>query len=262
MLRRSALAIIATLQFLLLWPVQAAEQNVGIVLLHGKWDRPPTGIQPIARQLEAAGFRVETPTMPWAATRQYDVTYALALEEIEAAANALRKAGAKVIVVGGQSFGANGALAFASSGKPVDAIFVLSPGHAPDSAAFRKGLEASIAKAHDMIKSGRGAETADFEDRNQAQIGKVRTSADSYYSYLDPNGLGAMSKTAPGMPRPLPVFMAVGSADPVSKIAKELIFDLTPRHEKSTYIVVTSDHTGVASAVAPALIDWLRSIAH
>ena len=121
-------------------PGFAAEQDIGTVLLHGKWDRPPTNVLGLARQLEAEGFKLATPTMPWAGTREYDVPYDQAIAEIESAAKSLRDRGAKRIVVGGLSFGANGALAYASSGKALDAVFALSPGHAPDRGGFRKAL--------------------------------------------------------------------------------------------------------------------------
>lgn len=35
------------------FPALAAPANVGIVLLHGKWDKPPTHIAQLARSLEA-----------------------------------------------------------------------------------------------------------------------------------------------------------------------------------------------------------------
>src|SRR6478735_10925930 len=104
----------------------AAEGDLGIVLLHGKWDRPPTHVMLLARQLESAGYKVSTPVMPWSDARGYDASYPQALAEIEASAKSLRDKGAKRIVVAGQSFGANGALAYAASGKPVDAVVALS----------------------------------------------------------------------------------------------------------------------------------------
>ena len=103
-------------------PAFAADKEIGIVLLHGKWDRQPTKVEGLGRQLEAQGFQVATPTMPWSANREYDVSYPKALNEIAFAVKELRDKGAKHIVIGGLSIGGNAALAYAGSGKPVDAL--------------------------------------------------------------------------------------------------------------------------------------------
>src|SRR4051794_27838088 len=106
-MRKIIFATLLALFALCAAPASAADTEVGIVLLHGKWDREPTHVQDLARQLEAQGFRVATPTMPWSRDREYDVPYPQALDEISSAAQALRDKGAKHIVIGGQSMGAN-----------------------------------------------------------------------------------------------------------------------------------------------------------
>jgi len=242
--------------------VFAADKDVGIVLMHGKWDRQPTNVVGLARQLEAQGFQVATPTMPWSANREYDVSYARALDEITSAAKELREKGAKHVVVGGLSFGANAALAYAGSGKPVDAIFLLSPGHTPYAGRMRTAVEGSVSKATDMIKSGAASDRAWFADLNQGQTKQVRVSAESYFSYFDPEGLAAMPKMAAAIPNAIPIFLAVGSSDPMSAIAEETIFARSPKHEKSVFTVVSADHIGLASVISPTLIAWLKSLAY
>jgi dienelactone hydrolase len=147
----------------------AAQGDLGIVLLHGKWDRAPTNVLALSRQLEDAGYKVAAPLMPWSDARGYDATYTQALEEIEAAAKSLRSKGATKIVIAGLSFGANGAIAYAASGRQVDGIAALSPGHTPERGTFRKTLEPSVAKARGMVDSGRGTDKAWFDDLNQGQ---------------------------------------------------------------------------------------------
>jgi len=71
----------------------AAAADLGIVMLHGKWDRPPTHVAALAQQLQADGHLVAQPVMPWSALREYDVPYPQALREIEAAAQQLRDQG-------------------------------------------------------------------------------------------------------------------------------------------------------------------------
>lgn len=238
----------------------AAEKDVGIVLMHGKWDRQPTNVLGLARQLEAQGFQVATPIMPWSETREYDVSYPRALDEVTSAAKELRDKGAKYVVIGGLSFGANGALAYAGSGKPVDALFLLSPGHTPYAGRMRRAVEGSVAKATEMIKSGAGSDRAWFADLNQGQTKQVRATADAYFSYFDPEGLAAMPKMAAAIPNAIPVFLAVGSADPMSAFAEETIFARAPKHPKSVFTVVGADHIGLATVISPALIEWLKSL--
>ena len=241
-------------------PAAAADKEVGVVLLHGKWAAGPGKILPLARELERRGFQVATPTMPWSRDREYDVPYPQALEEISAAVKQLRDKGVQHIIIGGQSTGANAALAYAASGKPVDALILLSPGHTPYAGKMRTAVESSVGKAADMIKAGAGGERASFTDVNQGRSKQVATSASSYFSYFDPQGLAAMPKSAAAIPKAIPIFMAVGSSDGMSTIAREAIFARAPSHPKSVFSVVNADHFSVVNVIAPTLIAWLQAL--
>jgi len=252
------------LAYLLLFAAPGAHANnaeTGVVLLHGKWDKPPTHVSFLARQLESAGFLVAMPTMPWSDLRQYDAGYPAALAEIEAAAASLRQKGAKRVVVAGQSFGANAALAYAASGRKVDGVAALSPGHTPERGNFKKALEPSVAKARSMIESGQPDEKAWFEDRNQGKSRNMRTSAAIYLSYFDPEGIGNMQKTASDIPQGVPVFMAVGTADNLAGVAEASLFDRAPKNALSKYVAVPADHLGLVQVIDGPLIQWLQQIA-
>ncbi len=240
----------------------AAPQDVGIVVMHGKWDRAPTHVHSLAQQLAAEGFLVSEPMMPWSGPRQYDVPYPQAIAEIESAVQTLRDKGARHIVVGGLSFGANGALAYAASGKPVDAVFALSPGHRPEYGPLRKSLEPSVNKARSMIEAGHGKDTAWFDDKNLGKTRQIQTSAEAYLSYFDPEGLGAMTRTAPALPKGMPLFMAIGTADPTAEAAKETLFDVAPQNDQNVFKVLETDHVGVAPLVGPALAAWIHALWH
>ncbi len=112
-MNRSFFKFVCAILLALSYSARAAESDVGIVLLHGKWDRPPTNITVLGRALQSKGFQVAMPTMPWSGDREYDADYPAALAEIEAAAKSLRDKGAKRIIVGGLSFGANASVAYA-----------------------------------------------------------------------------------------------------------------------------------------------------
>ena len=79
--------------------------------MHGKWGTPDKGIQPIELELRGAGFRVVSPEMPWSDRRAYDASFDDVMAQLDGEVAKLRAAGARKIVIGGQSFGANIALA-------------------------------------------------------------------------------------------------------------------------------------------------------
>jgi len=99
-----------------------------------------------------------------------------------------------------------------------------------------------------------------FSDLNQGTSMQVRVSAESYFSYFDPEGLAAMPKTAAAIPAAIPVFMAVGSTDPMFAVAEKTIFARAPKHSKSAFNAVTADHIRLVTVIAPALIAWLKTL--
>lgn len=240
----------------------AAPTDVGVVLLHGKWDRPPTHVTQLARTLESKGFLVATPTMPWAGQRDYDADYPAALAEIEASVKALREKGAKKIIVGGHSFGANGAIAYAASGLEVDGVMAIAPGHTPDLERFRAAVADSVAKAKQMMADGKADESASFDDLNQGRTKTIRTTAGIYLSYFDPEGMGAMPRNAAKFPRPLPFLWVVGTQDGMYSRGEGYVFDKVPRHPKSRYLVVDSNHFNTPSNAGEQIVDWLMSLGY
>ncbi|CAN5700925.1 hypothetical protein BH11PSE7_BH11PSE7_19170 [soil metagenome] len=255
--RRTLLACVA---LLLLTPAIAAEKDVGIVLMHGKWDKPPLGVSNLARSLESAGYLVVTPTMPWSGLRTYDVDYPAALTEIDAAAGGLKAKGAKRILVAGQSLGANAALAYAAAGREVDGVIVIAPGHTPERTGFRNGLQSSVTKARQMVTDGKGDEKAWFDDINQGERRQVQSPAKAYLSFFDPEGMGAMPRSAAAIPRAVPLFVAIGSGDALAAAGEDYLFNRAPRHEKSRYVVLNGAHMGLSTVAAPEVIAWLKSL--
>jgi fermentation-respiration switch protein FrsA (DUF1100 family) len=71
-----------------------------------------------------------------------------------------------------------------------------------------------------------------------------------------------MPKSAAAIPGAIPIYMVVGSADPISSVAEETIFARAPKHERSVFTVVSADHIGITTVIPPALIAWLRSLAY
>lgn len=234
-----------------------AEEGLGVVLLHGKESRPDTPqMTRLAGRLRDAGYLVRAPEMPWSRRRIYDADVDAAMAEIAREAQALRAQGAARIVVIGHSQGANAALRFAAT-QPVDAIVLLAPGHNPE--ALYRQLRADVQRARQMVSEGRGEEVAEFGDVNVSHTLRVRTSARIYLSWLDPEGAAVMARNAERMPRAIPIFLAVGSRDPVTRSRAEL-FDKAPPHAASVYLSVEADHINVPEAASEALLVWLKAL--
>ena len=158
-------------------PARSGGADVGIVLMHGKWDRPPTAVTDLARVLGSNGYIVVTPEMPWSGQRLYDVDYPAALVEIEAAVQSLRARPVRRVIVAGPSFGANAAIAYAGSGRELDGVIAIAPGHVPDVSGFRNTVASSVERAKAMIAEGKAAGQADFTDLNQGRTRTIRTTA-------------------------------------------------------------------------------------
>src|SRR6185503_12896654 len=145
----------------------AAGEDLGVVLLHGKGGSPTGYIRELASALQAKGYLVSTPTMPWAKNRIYDASFEEAMAEIDREVDALHQKGAKLVVVGGQSLGANAALGYAASRDRIGGIIALAPAHNPESPAFARRLGSDLQRAKAMVAAGKGKEKQAFSDLNQ-----------------------------------------------------------------------------------------------
>ena len=63
----------------------AADDRIGVVLMHGKLGSsgPRSPIAPLIRELTNNGISVIAPDMPWSKKRQFDKTIKEAMEEID-----------------------------------------------------------------------------------------------------------------------------------------------------------------------------------
>ncbi|TFY96313.1 hypothetical protein [Ramlibacter humi] len=255
--RRQLLALLSSLPFA---GAARAEGPTGVVLMHGKQSRP-SDVSDIANALKGAGCKVATPEMPWSQRREYDVPYAAALEEVEAAWKDLASGGAQRLLVGGHSLGANGALAYAASGRPLAGVFALSPGHVPEGSGFRRDVASGVQKAQEMVARGAGEEKAWFPDSNQGRTRQVRTTAAAYLSYFDPQGQGSMTRSCRQIPAGVPLFMAVGESEGILPYAREKLFPSVPNHDRSVFIAAAGDHFSAPRNALPRLVEWARALA-
>lgn len=262
MSRRSLLvAILIGLALVTVFPsvtaAPLAKGEIALILMHGKWGRTPG---PLARYFEREGYRVFSPEMPWSGRRLYDVNYRIGLEEVHREVEKLRATGAKKVIVGGESFGANGALAYQAVYGDADALLVLAPGHSPGS-WYRSGqTRDAVDRAGALFREGKRDEIFSFIDYNQDRQRNLSATVDAYLSFFQSDGLGNMSVSARGIKQPLPV-LVVNSTNEVKTQGRRFIFEALPPHPKSTYIESAQNHGGAAEGARADVQRFVDSIA-
>lgn len=73
------------------------------------------------------------------------------------------------VIVGGHSFGANAAIAYAGSGGDSDGILAMAPGHSPLASYNNGTTKDTVDHARQLMAAGRGNESLNFIDTNQAK---------------------------------------------------------------------------------------------
>jgi pimeloyl-ACP methyl ester carboxylesterase len=230
--------------------------------MHGKWGAPDDrALYRLSRALQGAGVLLETPTMPWSRHRNYDAGYDDALKEIDQAVAKLKAKGAQRIVIGGHSFGANAALAYGATRDGVAGLLALAPGHVPDLGRFRGLMADDVARAREQAAAGKGAEAFEFTDLNQGRREGKRASANIFLSYFDPEGLGAMTRTAAQLKPGTALLWVIGEQDSLFATGKGAIYDRAPAHPKNRYAPVPGGHADTPGEGAAIVLEWLKALA-
>jgi pimeloyl-ACP methyl ester carboxylesterase len=241
-----------------------AQQKVGVLMLHGKnpaSNRSPD-FRPLKTSMEAQGWIVNFPNMPWSATRYLDGNWDQAMEEIAGEVRDLRGKGATRIVLVGHSMGAPAALGFSACGGDVQVVVLLAPGHHPGiyyNASALKTVRESVDRARDMVAAGKGSERARFDDINQGRSLSVNTTAGGYLSYFDPASDADMSVTAPRVPATTPVLTVIGDGDPFIRAARAYYVDKLPANPRSRYLEVHATHLTTPAVASVGMVEWIKS---
>ena len=265
-----ARAIAALLAMLALAAAHAAESyddkyrlqrikphETALVLLHGKWGAAPA---PLAAEFATERFHVVSPEMPWSGSRSYDATYEEGLKALNGIVATLRAGGYRRVLIGGQSFGANGALAYAAVYGDVDGVMLFAPGHNPDidRNAQPRGM---IADARAAIAANRPDQPVAFIDYNDGNRSKaLQLRADVYVSFFADDGLANMRLNASRMSRPIPVLCVMGNGDFVTRQGSGYFFDRLPRHPKSQYLVSSAAHREVPRTSFALALEWVNGL--
>lgn len=242
---------------------EGALAGFGIVMVHGKGGRPAGPTKPLADALEAEGAKVISPRMAWAGTagqpESYGIPYDQALAEIGQAIVALRAQGARKIVIAGQSLGANAVIGYAARHPAgLAGVMSLAAGHTPER-LNRPDIIASVDKARQMIKAGRGLEITDFADSNQGKNFQVKATPKAYLSFFDPSGPAVIPHNSAAMPR-VPFLWVIGNGDRLSELGPGYAYEGGAKHPKSQYKVVSAGHIDTPIVSKSEVIAWLKSL--
>ena len=242
----------------------SAGNGVGVILMHGKGstaeERSPIG--KLAETLESEGFIVLAPDMPWHELRIWDKSFDESMVEIDEYVAELKSKGAKKIVVGGHSLGANAAIGYGARREGLAGILAIAPGHVPDMKGFQSRMDNDYMRARSLVDKGRGNETFDFKDFNQGGTSEVSAKAKDYLSWYDPQGPAVMPKNAAALKPGTALMWVIGEKDVMLRFGrgKNYAFDRAPAHPKSIYVVVPGGHRVTPQKGEDEIINWLKGL--
>lgn len=240
-------------------PAQAAQDCV-VILMHGKWGGPKSPyLKVLAEKIEPI-CKVELRDMPWSRNRNYDQTYENALRDIEQAVQKHRNEGYKKVLIAGQSFGANAAMAYQAYIGDADGIIALSPGHAPHYMYTSGITQQAITEARRAVASGTLDTTINMTDFNQGQRKDFQIRADVLLSYFEPDGLGNMARTAAEFKRPAPFLWVIGTQDVLYREGKAYAFDKVPKLPSNKYLVVNATHATAPEVASDQIVEWIKEV--
>jgi len=238
----------------------ATTKECVFVLMHGKWGGPQSPyLKELAKQVSTV-CDVELREMPWSRNRNYDETYESALNQLAASINGYRGKGYRLIFIGGQSFGANAAMAYQAYIGDADAIIALAPGHSP-SLMYERGMTGSnLVRAKKAIAEGKPETLIAFTDLNQGRQRDFKIRADVFWSYFNPSGLGNMTLTAEQFKKSTPFMWVIGRLDPLYPSGSAYAFNRVPPNPNNAYLVVSADHATTPQEAAPQVLEWVKKV--
>jgi pimeloyl-ACP methyl ester carboxylesterase len=235
--------------------------EVGVVVIHGKWDSPNGHSMGLANYLSREGFPVATPEMPWSGKRQYDKGVDGMLAELDKATEELRAKGAKKIVLVGHSQGAAAGLNYASQ-RSVNGVVLIAAGGHPQSKVFMPHYQASVSEAKTLVAQGKGDTMVSFSDLNTGNRSRsMRCSARIFLDYFDPEGPFNTFDNAQKIKPGTAVLVIIPSRESEGlKTMADTIMKKIPGEAKASRTEVDADHLGAPDAAKSAIRDWLLAL--
>jgi pimeloyl-ACP methyl ester carboxylesterase len=234
-------------------------RGITIVMLHGKGGKPGASqYSGFYKDLRKAGYRIVAPLMPYS---RFDADYAQTIAVIDAAVDEAIKRGDRVVIAG-HSMGATISLHYGANHlrNEVIGIMPIALGHSPElSGKLMSVTGESVMAARQMAESGQGSTKKNFKDLNAGRVSTIRTTADVYLSYYDPQVFPKLANVLPKIQAP--VFWLSGSDDRLTYVYEaENNFNAIPPNPKSRYLEGKGGHKTVVYKQTGPMIDWLNSL--
>jgi pimeloyl-ACP methyl ester carboxylesterase len=228
--------------------------------MHGKWGSPESGNIKEFTQAARQVCEVLLPEMPWSGKKSYDQTYQDALHDLSKEVKALREKGYKRVIVAGQSFGANGAIAYQAHNGDADAIIALAPGHRPELFYDNGSTRSEVDQARKLVEDGKGNTLLSVNDFNQGKKRSLEVRADVFLSFFDPAGLANMTKSTSKFKKITPFLWVIGRQDSLYPQGPAYAYEKAPSHPKSQYLVVSATHVDTPRVSASLVMDWIKNL--
>lgn len=260
---RLIISLLAALACGIVAPAAAQEAaKIGIVIMHGKGGRPGALVNHLADGLASKGYKVANIEMPWSGKRAYDVDIAGADREVDAAIAKMRAAGAARVFVAGHSQGGVYALHYAVK-HPMDGLILIAPGGNVGTRFYQSKVGASVARAREMIAAGKGKERGEFIDYEGSKPdADIRTTADIYFTWFDPEGAMNQKKSAEALPASLPVLYISPTNDyPGLRRTKSEMFNAMPSNPLTRLYEPDASHRSAPADSLEEIARWMLEIA-
>jgi pimeloyl-ACP methyl ester carboxylesterase len=236
----------------------ARASDIGIVIMHGLQGSPGSAVTGrFESAMKANGYAIQTPEMCWSEKRLFDTDFLGCLRDIDAAVAKLQGAGARRIVIAGQSLGGNAALSYAALHPGVAGVIALAPAGNAAGLASNPQVQPSIAQARQMVAGGHANDRAHFTTTNNGKPVPVDTTAAIFLSFTDPQGPAAFSRLLFRVSAP--VLWVAGNADQTQRNA-DAQFAVLPPNPLNRMEHVTAAHLETPAAAVPAALEWLKTL--
>lgn len=238
-----------------------AAGKIGVVVLHGKWDKPEGYTSGLVNFLAGEGFLAVSPEMPWSGRRAYDKGADAFVAEIDNAIAELRARGAKKIAVAGHSQGGSAALYYATQ-RQVDGIALIAPGGYAQGKVFQEHYAASVAEARRLVAQGKVVEPMAFIDLNTGNRSRnLSAPARSVLDYFDPEGPMNSYLSAARVKTGVAVLLAAPKreSDGLKRLSNET-YEKLSANAKPSRVEIDADHLQAPDAAKEPVSEWLKRL--
>src|SRR5262249_23553643 len=110
------------------------------------------------------------------------------------------------------------------------------------------------------VWGGRATDTQQWPDAIQGATLVLSTTADIYYSWMDPRGLAAMPVQARRLPASTALLLVISRRDPFFEAAERSVYLPAARHPYSRYLAIGAHPSPTRLAAATSIVQWLNGL--